>query len=62
MDANMEELKKDLDAKWALMGLKKKDATAEKIVEMVDKKAFQASKQGPMNKIDKAPLNPRIFS
>jgi hypothetical protein len=43
MDASIEELKEDLDSKWALMGLKK-GVTAERLLEMVDKKTFRNSR------------------
>jgi hypothetical protein len=46
MDASIEELKEGLDSKWALMGLKK-GATAERLLEMVDKKIFQNSRVDP---------------
>lgn len=62
MDATMEELKADLDSKLALVGLNKKDAVAEKVLEMVDKKTFQSGRQGPKTKTDPLPLNPRTFS
>jgi hypothetical protein len=62
MDATMEELKGDLDSKWALMGLNKKDAVAEKVLEMVDKKTFQSGRQGAATKTDPSVLNPRTFS
>jgi hypothetical protein len=43
MDASIEELKEGLDSKWALMGLKK-GVTAERLLEMVDKKTFRNSR------------------
>jgi hypothetical protein len=61
MDANMEELKKELDAKWSLMGLNRK-AVPENVVDVVDKKTFQSGRQGPKTKNDPLPLNPRTFS
>lgn len=61
MDASLEELKKELDTKWSLMGLNKK-AVSENVVELVDKKTFQSGRQGPKTKNDPLPLNPRTFS
>lgn len=62
MDASMEELKKDLDSKWALMGLGKKDVVAEKVLDMVDKKTFDTGRQGPLMKNSPLPLSPRTFN
>ena len=62
MDASMEELKKDLDSKWSLIGLSRKDAVAEKVLEMVDKKTFMRGREGPKTRIDPLPLNPPTYN
>jgi hypothetical protein len=45
MDAALEDIKEEADEKWKLLGLnlKEKDATAEKIIEFIDREVFKAS-------------------
>jgi len=53
MDINMKEMKDELDEKWGLLGLRKGDATAEKVMELINREDFNASVGGtaPMIKL-----------
>jgi hypothetical protein len=62
MDVAMEELKDDLDSKWALLGLSKKDSTAENIIELLDREGFNASREGPMTKKHVNVLSPKSYN
>ena len=46
MDANMEEMKDELDSKFSLFGPKQGDDTAEKIMELVNREDFRAASGG----------------
>lgn len=58
----MAELREELDSKFSLMGLRRKDAYAvDKVLEMVDKKTFEQGREGPKMRTDPVPLKPTSF-
>jgi hypothetical protein len=62
MDASIEELKAELNSKWALMGLKRSDGDADKLVEMVNNSTFEGGRGGPKTRENLMVLKPQIVS
>jgi hypothetical protein len=52
MDISTAEMKDKLDSKWSLLGLKRGDATAEKVMELINREDHRAVNGGnaPMMK------------
>ena len=58
MDAELENMKELADEQWKLLGLKDKNATAEKVIEFMNKEEFQAAAgtRGPMGENRPTPV------
>jgi hypothetical protein len=67
MDMNLEEMKAELDSKFALFGPKQGDETAEKVLELVNREDFRAASGGvagmikvhPSGILGTMPIEPR---
>lgn len=62
MDASIKELKAELDSKWALMGLRKGDGDAEKLIEMVHTSTFDAERGGPKTRENMMVVKPKTVT
>lgn len=46
MDANIEEMKTELDKKWDLLAMDERKTTVEKAIELVNKESFRVASGG----------------
>lgn len=56
MDVSLENLKNGLEPRWANFGIGKNHETSKKVFEMMSRKEFRQTSDGPMKQQHKKPL------
>ncbi|MCJ1430484.1 mitochondrial 37S ribosomal protein rsm10 [Sticta canariensis] len=56
MDVSLEDLKNGLEPRWASFGIPKNHETSKKVLEMMSRKEFRQTSDGPMKEQNKKPL------